>query len=87
MTTGWGVRTAPEFDTAIKEVDGSTAQVILAALEEVADSGGPRWRGKALTGGQAWILAVPGGDYRSIGHIVGEMVIGAIDVGHRSTMD
>ena len=86
MTSGRGVRTAPEFDRAVKKLDRPTARVIIAALEKVASSGDPRSRGRALTGNRRGYWRYRVGDHWIIAYIDDrEMVIIAIDVGHRST--
>lgn len=67
--------------------DSATAQGIRRAMLAIAATGAPRSRGKALTKNRAGQWRYRIGDWRVIAEIQDrELVIVAIEVGHRSTI-
>jgi mRNA interferase RelE/StbE len=81
----WRVVTDREFDVAVKKLDRATAVRIIKALQGLADLDDPTQRCKALSGPLAGMWRRRVGDYRIILDIRrGELVIVALDVGHRS---
>lgn len=78
-----------EFDRdalrALKKLDKSVASTIADYLDDVAALDDPRARGKGLTGHLAGLWRYSVGDYRIICDLHDqELVIVAVDLGHRS---
>jgi mRNA interferase RelE/StbE len=83
----WKVEYDPDAVKALKRLDKTVARRIVDYLDEVAALEDPRSRAKALTGsfGGLWRYRV--GDYRIICDVISEeLVIVALDLGHRSKM-
>ena len=87
MTAGWELRTSPKFDQAIQKFDRSVARAVIGVLEDVAATGDPRVRGRALSGDRRWYWRYRVDDYRVIANIddAGLLLV-ALDVGHRSAI-
>lgn len=81
----WSIRTTPDFNAEMKKVDRTTALRVLKKLRYLATLDDPTGSCKALTGplGGLWRARV--GDWRVILDVQkGELVILALDLGHRS---
>lgn len=83
----WRVEYAPRAVKALRKLDKPVARRVFRGIERLATLDDPTGACKAPTGPMAspWRLRV--GDYRAILDIRhGEVVIVALDVGHRSTV-
>lgn len=83
----WSVRLSSDFERSLSKLDKQAARRILVKLYGLSDLDEPQARCKVLTGplGGLWRLRV--GDYRVLLDIYkGELVIIALDVGHRSSV-
>ncbi|RAN73530.1 addiction module toxin RelE [Bacillus sp. SRB_336] len=81
----WKVEYDPDAVKALQRLDKAVARRIVEYLDDVAALEDPRSRAKALTGtlGGLWRYRV--GDYRIICDVISEeLVIVALDLGHRS---
>lgn len=75
----------PRALKALKKMDKGTARAIRDELREIEQLDNPRSRGKALTGNLKGLWRYRVGDYRVICDVLdGELVVLAIDIGHRS---
>ena len=85
--TRWVLLTTPAFDRAARKLDRPTLLRIKTYLDEVCALDDPRSRGKGLTGNLSGYWRYRIGDYRVLAEIRDhELVIVAIDMGHRSTV-
>lgn len=81
----WALELAPEFEKAVRKLDGTEVRRIKKYLEEVCELEDPRSRGKGLTANLSGLWRYRVGDYRMLVEIQDEhLVIVAIEVGHRS---
>lgn len=84
----WTIRTDRDFDRALKKLDRQTATRVLKALTALEDLDDPTKRCKALSGPYTGLWRLRVGDYRVILDIQrGELVIIALDLGNRSSVD
>ncbi len=83
----WSIRLASDFERSLRKLDKQTARRILVKLYGLVDLDQPEARCKALTGPLASLWRLRVGDYRVLLDIQrGELVIVALDVGHRSSV-
>jgi mRNA interferase RelE/StbE len=83
--TQWQLRTTAEFDKAARRLDKPVIRRIRAYLEDLTELENPRDRGKGLTANRAGYWRYRIGDYHVIVQIVDdELVVIALDIGHRS---
>lgn len=83
----WSVRLAANFERSLRKLDKPTARRILMKLYSLADLEQPETRCKALTGPLVGLWRLRIGDYRVLLDIQrGELVIVALDLGHRSSV-
>ena len=81
----WQVRTAPEFDRALRTLDPQAQRMILKALADLRTLEFPQARCKPLRGPLAGLWRRRVGDYRILVDIrANELVVVALDTGHRS---
>lgn len=84
----WALETSPQVDRVARTLDRQVIRRVKAYLDEVCELEDPRSRGKALTGDLAGYWRYRVGDYRVLVEIRDhELVITAISLGHRSTID
>lgn len=83
----WSVLLATEFEDSLRKLDKSIARRILVKLYGLCELDEPQARCKALAGPLAGLWRMRVGDYRVLLDIRrGELVIVALDVGHRSSV-
>lgn len=83
----WRVEYAPRAAKAMRKLDKSMARRIFDGVERLATLEDPTTSCKALSGPMAGLWRLRVGDYRVILDIRrGEVVIVALDLGHRSTI-
>ena len=83
----WDIEPAPEFVKQLRKLDPQVARRITRTLNEIAQSGQPRSRGKALTGplGEFWRYRV--GAWRVLCELHDDrMVILAVHLGNRDSV-
>lgn len=81
----WGIETRPAFDRATRKLDPSTVARIMRALQELCELDDPTARLKPLRHTKAGLWRLRVGDYRVIISVHRtEVVVVAVDVGHRS---
>lgn len=83
----WKVDYAPRAANAMRKLDKPVARRIFDSLERLATPEDPTRSCKALTGPMTGLWRLRVGDYRVILDIRrGDVVIVALDLGHRSTI-
>lgn len=83
----WSVRLSNEFERSLRKLDKQAARRILVRLYGLVDLDDPRTRCKALSGPLAGLWRLRVGDHRVLLDIQrGDVVIVALDVGHRSSV-
>lgn len=83
----WKVEYAPRAAKAMRKLDKPVARRIFDSVERLAALEDPAGSCKALTGPMAGLWRLRVGDYRVILDIRhGDVVIVALDLGHRSTI-
>lgn len=83
----WQVEYAPRAVRAMRKLDKPVARRIFDGVERLASLDDPSGSCKALTGPLSGLWRLRVGDYRVLLDIRrGDVVIVAIDVGHRSTV-
>ncbi len=83
----WVVRLADDFEHSLRKLDKQVARRILVKLYGLVDLDDPQDRCKGLTGPLAGLWQLRVGDYRVLLDIQrGELVIVALDVGHRRSI-
>ncbi|MGO4958436.1 type II toxin-antitoxin system RelE family toxin [Luteococcus sp. Sow4_B9] len=83
----WKVEYAPRAAKAIRKLDKPVARRIFDGVERLATLDDPTASCKALTGPLAGLWRLRIGDYRVVLDIRrGDVVIIALDLGHRSTI-
>ncbi len=83
----WTVQLDTDFERALRKLDRQVARRILVKVYDLADLEEPQARCKALTGNLSGFWRLRVGDYRVVLDIRGgELVIIALDVGHRSSI-
>lgn len=83
----WAIRLSADFERSLRKLDKPTTRRILVKLYGLVDLDDPRARCKALTGPLAGLWRLRVGDYRVLLDIQrDELVIVALDVGHRSSV-
>lgn len=83
----WGLEVSPEFEKAARKIDRAELRRIKKYLEEVCELEDPRSRGKGLSANLAGTWRYRIGNYRVLVEIQDQqLVIVAIEVGHRSTV-
>ncbi len=83
----WAVRYAPRAATAMRKLDKPVARRVFDEVERLAGLDDPTGSCKALSGPLAGLWRLRIGDYRVVLDIRrSEVVIVALDVGHRSTV-
>lgn len=84
---GWNIQYAPRAAKALRKLDKPVARRIFDSVERLADLEDPASSCKALTGPLTGLWRLRVGDYRVVLDIrSGELVIIALDLGHRSTI-
>lgn len=85
--TSWQVTPAKEFARSLRKLDKSVARTIIETLDAIAESGQPRSKGKPLTGQLSGLWRYRIGNYRVLVELHDEeLVIFALNAGHRSTI-
>lgn len=80
----WQVRLDSEFEKSLRKLDRQVARRILVKIYSLAELDEPQDRCKALSGPLTGLWRLRVGDYRVLLDIRrGEMVIVALDAGHR----
>lgn len=83
----WTVRYAPRAAKALRKLDKHVARRVFDGVERLARMDDPTGPCKPLTGPLAGLWRLRVGDYRVVLDIRrSEVVIVALDVGHRSTI-
>lgn len=83
----WQVQYSPRAAKAMRKLDQAVARRIFDSVERLATVEDPTRSCKALTGPMAGLWRLRVGDYRVILDIRrGDVVIVALDLGHRSTI-
>lgn len=83
----WAVRYAPRAAKAMRKLDRPVARRVFDGMERLASLDDPTGPCKALSGPLAGLWRLRVGDYRVVLDIRrDEVVILALDVGHRSTV-
>lgn len=83
----WSIRLGADFERSLRKLDKQTARRILVKLYGLGDLDEPQARCKALTGPLTGLWRLRVGDYRVLLDIQRrELVIIALDVGHRSSV-
>ncbi|MEI2777558.1 MAG: type II toxin-antitoxin system RelE/ParE family toxin [Tetrasphaera sp.] len=83
----WRVEYAPRAVKAMRKLDKPVARRVFDGVEGLASLDDPTTRCKALSGPLVGLWRLRVGDYRVILDIRrGEVVIVALDLGHRSTV-
>lgn len=83
----WKIEYAPRAAKAMRRLDKPVARRIFDSVERLATLDDPTGSCKALTGPMAGLWRLRVGDYRVILDIRrGDVVIVALDFGHRSTV-
>lgn len=83
----WKIEFLPRALRALKKLDPPTRRAILDALAEISELSNPTSRGKPLSGNLRGLWRYRVGNYRVICSIEhDELVILAMDLGHRSTI-
>ncbi|WP_040160729.1 type II toxin-antitoxin system RelE family toxin [Nigerium massiliense] len=81
----WSVRYAPRAAKAMRKLDKPVARRVFDGVERLGTLEDPTGPCKALSGPLAGLWRLPVGDYRVVLDIRrSEVVIVALDVGHRS---
>lgn len=81
----WTIEYDRDAVKSLKKLDKSVVATIVDYLDNVAALDDPRARGKGLTGHLAGLWRYRAGDYRVICDLHdGELVIVALEIGHRS---
>jgi mRNA interferase RelE/StbE len=84
----WTIRTDSEFDRALKKLDRQVAMRVLKALTGLENLDDPTKQCKALSGPYTGLWRLRVGDYRIVLDIRRrELVIIALDLGNRSSID
>lgn len=82
----WSIRTARDFDRALKKLDRQVVRRVLKALTALENLDDPARRCKALSGRYTGLWRLRVGENRVILDIRrGELIIIALDLGHRSS--
>ncbi|PMC74958.1 type II toxin-antitoxin system RelE/ParE family toxin [Brachybacterium sp. UMB0905] len=82
----WAVRYAPRAAKALRKLDKPVARRVTDAMHRLAEREDPASACKALSGPLVGMWRLRVGDYRVIMDIRrSELIIIALDVGHRST--
>ncbi|MDR1184725.1 MAG: type II toxin-antitoxin system RelE/ParE family toxin [Coriobacteriales bacterium] len=83
----WQIEYSQQFRKVAKKLDKATLQRVVSYLDSLAKVSNPRIQGKALTGDLSGYWRYRLGNYRIIVEIKdSELVIVAINVGHRSSV-
>ncbi|MEL4504794.1 type II toxin-antitoxin system RelE/ParE family toxin [Luteococcus sp. H138] len=83
----WKIEYAPRAANAMRKLDKAVARRVFDGVERLAALDDPTGPCKALTGPMSGLWRLRVGDYRVVLDIRrGEVVIVALDVGHRSTV-
>lgn len=83
----WRVRYAPRAAKAMRRLDKPVARRVFDAVERLGNLEDPTISCKALSGSLAGLWRLRVGDHRVVLDIRrGELVIVAVDIGHRSTI-
>lgn len=83
----WTVRLLPRAENALTKIDRDTGRRIRTALDRIASRDDPATACKALSGPLTGLWRYRVGNWRIILDIDhGELVIVAVDIGHRSTI-
>lgn len=80
----WRVEFDPSADKALRRIDRTWQQRIIAYLEEIRGLPDPRSRGKALRADLSGLWRYRVGDYRIVCQLLGDMmVVYVVKVAHR----
>lgn len=83
----WRVEYAPRAAKAMRKLDRRTARRVFDALERLASLDDPTASCKGLSGPLTGLWRLRIGDYRAVLDIRrGQVVIVALDIGHRSSI-
>jgi mRNA interferase RelE/StbE len=83
----WRIEYSQRFRKVAKKLDKTTLQRVVSYLDSLAETSDPRIQGKALTGDFSGYWRYRLGNYRIIAEIKdSELVIIAINIGHRSSV-
>lgn len=83
----WSVQLDKDVERALRKLDPQVSRRLIRSLRAIAALEDPRSRGKALTGPLKGYWRYRVSDYRIVCDIRdAELVIIAIDIGHRSTI-